>query len=64
MGRILSIKSVYFSKYCLIVLKGENEEDRELVTNLMMHASDLNGPVKPFEIASTWSIMLSKEFKC
>lgn len=39
-----------------------NEEDLGLLSKVIVHASDLNGPSRKFEIAEEWSQRVSKEF--
>jgi hypothetical protein len=39
-----------------MILQLELEEDRLLLSGILIHASDFFGAVKPFSIAKVWSL--------
>ena len=40
----------------------ENKIDREFVSDIMIHVSDLSSPTKPWEISMKWSMRVNLEF--
>ena len=38
------------------------QNDKLLITNLMLHTADVSGPAKDTELAVRWSKLVTKEF--
>ena len=53
---------LFFSKYLSNKKKETSENNRILLSNIVLHSCDFSGNVKPFPIARIWSERINKEF--
>ena len=40
----------------------QKEDDKRLLSGVIIHICDLSGPTKTFTLAKEWSLRISKEF--
>ncbi|KAL3918283.1 MAG: hypothetical protein SGPRY_006076, partial [Prymnesium sp.] len=45
------------------IWSAEDSEDRQTLVEMLLHASDLSGPARPWHVASAWAERVEKEFK-
>ena len=46
----------------MCLLGEENDEERYLMSGMLIHAADFSGNAKPFALSRRWSELVNKEF--